>query len=332
MAAVHPVTLRKYLMPTPSVERASERAVSRIGRRLACCAFAGMPRFGKSSAIRYLAADIRHQVPDALVLPVIGQKANIKGPGAFSNWLYELDGGPPFRRSEGGDPLLRVVRRFRARAYDAKANQMIFLVDELPRLSIDELTTMADLLNKLVDNDLRCTVVSFGTEQMDHLKSALLAMRRTDLIGRFLAGLTSFDGICSQAEAEAVLGQFDNHEIADYPRGSGWSFSRFFCPRAFSNGWRLARQAKRCWGAFQAAARECSPDGIEALQVGADYFTAAVEYMLTQALDYDTLEPIFEDWSVAVGESGFADSLGETYRVGDLPLRPSPATKKGEEE
>ncbi len=30
MAAMHPVTLRKYLMPAPSVTRASERAVSRI--------------------------------------------------------------------------------------------------------------------------------------------------------------------------------------------------------------------------------------------------------------------------------------------------------------
>lgn len=332
MAAAHPVALRKYLMPTPSVERASERAVSRIGRRLACCAFAGMPRFGKSSAIQYLEADLRDQVPDALVLPVIGQKANSKAPDAFSNWLYETDGGPPFKRSEAGDPVIRVVNRFLARAYDAKANQLILLVDELPRLTIDELTTLADILNKLVKADLRCTVVSFGTEQMVHLKSALRMTKRTDLVGRFLSGLTSFDGIRSQAEAEAVLGQFDNPEIADYPRGSGWSFSRFFFPCAFVNGWRLSHEAKRCWCAFQTAAREFSPDGIEGLQVGAEYFTAAVEYMLTQAMDYETTEPNFEDWAVAVSESGFIDSLGETYRVGDVAVPPASSRKKGAEE
>lgn len=103
MAAMHPVTLRKYLMPTPSVTRASERAVSRIGRRRACCAFGGIPRCGKSSALLYLESDIRAQLPNVLVLPIIGQKANAKGPGAFANWLYEVDGG---RRSRDRKPAI----------------------------------------------------------------------------------------------------------------------------------------------------------------------------------------------------------------------------------
>lgn len=333
MAAVHPVTLRKYLLPTPPVERASERAVSRIGRRRACCAFAGTPRFGKSSALSYFEADIRDQLPNALVLPIIGQKANAKGPGAFSNLLYEMDGGPPFRRSECGDPLLRVVRRFAARAYEARADQLVFLVDELPRLSVDELTTMADVLNKLVKLEgLPCTVVSFGTEQMNHLKSALQITKRGDLVGRFLAGLTSFDGIASQIEAVTVMEQFDDPLIADYPRGSGWSFSRFFCPCAFANGWRFSSEAGRCWNAFRAAALVSSPSGVEGLQVGADYFMAAVEYMLTLSMDFHTLEPVFKSWDDAVSESGFIDSLDETYEVGNVAVPPAVPPKNGAEE
>lgn len=204
------------------------------------------------------------------------------------------------------------------RAYEARANQLVLLIDELPRLSVDELTTLADVLNKLVREGLRCTVISFGTEQMVNLRSALQVTKRTDLVGRFLAGLTSFDGIGSQAEAATIMGQFDNPEVADYPRGSGWSFSQFFCPGAFANGWRLSNEAANCWKAFQAAAFKSDPSNISALQVGADYFTAAVEYMLMLAMDFHTLEPVFDSWEDAVSESGFIDSLDETYKVGDV--------------
>ena len=59
---------------------------------------------------------------------------------------------------------------------------------------------------------------------------------------------------------------------------------------------------------------------------------AAVEYMLTLAMDFHTLEPVFKSWDDAVSESGFVDSLDETYEVGNVAPPPAALPKNGAEE
>lgn len=65
------------------------------------------------------------------------------------------------------------------------------------------------------------------------------------IIARFLSEPLAFDGRTSVEELKEILKEilktFD--EGTEYPEGSGWSYTRFFLPQAFEQGFRLQTYA-----------------------------------------------------------------------------------------
>lgn len=327
----HPVQTRKYTVRTPPIDRATNLTLRRVARRSPNCGFVGFARFGKSSASDYVADRVREAFPNCYVVRLIGQLSKAARPRTFCDWVYDGEGGLAAPASNKADPLRQVARRWIVEARSNRCDHVVIVFDEINRLNIDELTWMADITNKAMAEGLRCTSVVFGSPEILDLRTALLAMRRQDLVGRFFSRLVEFDGIMSIDDLAAVLSAYDDVDETEFPAGSGWSFARFFFPRAWERGWRLASEARHLWDAFRDAAG-VKPRSSSKLSIGAEYVTSAIEYALTEHMSFDSpFCPLDASrWREAVDESGFLEALGFTYRVGATAIEKSPYEREAQ--
>lgn len=69
----------------------------------------------------------------------------------------------------------------------------------------------------------------------------MMIVGERQIIARFLSEPLAFDGRTSVEELKEILKTFD--EGTEYPEGSGWSYTRFFLPQAFEQGFRLQTYA-----------------------------------------------------------------------------------------
>lgn len=298
----HPVSLREYTLPTPSIELASNLAIERVRDGAQCCGFIGPPRSGKTTAAGYIAADIQERVPNAYVIALLCRQDKARSESNVCDWWSRITGGPPVR-SRREDPMIALVRRWVAEALSASAQRLAIVLDEIGRLTEDQLTTLADVQNLIARERMRTTFVVFGSLETVAMKNSLLQIGRSDLIGRFLSRLHQFEGIKTKAELRKVMNAFDDPEIADYPPGSGCAFSQFYLPKPYARGWRLAHCADELWAEFKAA----SPK--KQMQIGAEYVFYAIEHFLKKSMSFEDKEVDTRHWTAAVLESSYQDSL-----------------------
>lgn len=315
LCASHPVVRRNYFIPSPPLKRASDLVLQRVSLRRTSCSFVAVPRFGKTHATRFITNEIASALPDVYVVRMVCEKIGAQRPKAFHDFVFESSGGLIERvRRDASSALMRVVRRWTIEAVSAKATHIALIADEIQRMTPDELTYLADITNKVLDeSELRITTIAFGSPEMVYLRDALCALRRQDLIGRFFSGLTSFEGLQSKEELREVMHAYDDPDSAEFPPGSGWSFSRFFFPTAYQLGWRLHKSAPMLWDAFQSTAQK-----FKRWELGAEYWSAAIEFVLTHYMDFDdALGPTeAQVWTAAAEDCGFAESLNATYFPG----------------
>src|SRR3546814_241168 len=106
------------------------------------------------------------------------------------------------------------------------------------RLSDTDLEQLLAIHNALRMERISMTTVSFAQPEIKERVTGLMTRRQHQLIARFLSEPLIFEGCSSPQELEAILDAYDTR--SEYPEGSGWSYTRFFLPDAYSCGFRLA--------------------------------------------------------------------------------------------
>lgn len=328
----HPIVTKGYVMPTPPLKRVFDIVARLILQRCSGCAFAAHPRFGKTSAIKYLASTLPESFPGVPIYSIIARKSRNNNPNTFHRAVFEDCGGICERKTDANAALKLLVRKWQVAAASADVRQIVLLVDEAQRYTLDELTYLADATNRFAADAFFATVVCFGSTELSSIRDVAMLASRGDLLGRFLTRFYAFDVIASVHELQDVLKAYDDPDIAAYPPSNDWSFSRFFFPRAYRAGWRLAGEAGELWSAFDRIARERL--GMKAhipLNVGMEWVASTIEDALVDNSECDPVnQPIRrEDWERAVRGSGFVESLGITYVPGQVPVAaPHNPTKK----
>ena len=99
----------------------------------------------------------------------------------------------------------------------------------------------------------------------------------------------------------------------EYPEKSGCSFTRYYFPNAFDDGFRLQASSKELWQAF----REVREEGNLPLaaEIPMQYFCRTVEYVLTTfgTLQESVAGVTLNQWKEAIRCSGYAEA--ESYVV-----------------
>ena len=314
---LHPVVTREFHLPTPPIKRCGEIIAHVIATGGSGCSFAAYPRFGKTYASEYLQQKLAEAFP---TLPIVLFNAHhTKRPSEASFYADLLDqsGFAAINSGPSSNMRQRVVRAWWVMADARQSTRLAFIGDEMQRLSPDEYTWLIDLMNDLHRMNVRVVGVLFGQPELASLRSVLRESHRGDILGRFMSRFYAFDGINSAAELSEVMQCYDNPSELDYPRESGYSYSRFFFPQAYAHGWRLAASAQDLWESFrhEARTRLSTPSKVQKLSVGMEWVAGALQYVLTTLVDSD--KPQFslsrQHWTDAVLSSGFGESLGWTY-------------------
>ena len=115
----------------------------------------------------------------------------------------------------------------------------------------------------------------------------------------------AFFGIRNVQEVATCLSGYDR---TAHPRGSDWSFTRFYLPRTWAAGYRLHEDAEIVWSAFDEIHHK---HGLpEEMQIPMESFTRAVEIVLKDSLLRDAAgaRPTTDLWRMAVRSCGYIQS------------------------
>lgn len=319
MSAFHPVCQRAYLLPSLPILQACQEVLRCLAMRRPSCAVIGPPRFGVTYACEYIAAEASNLIPGLLVVKLVSRRSDgAPRSETFFRWLNEYaTGAPNFGPLRTGSSLEALTRQWQVKAASAGATHIALFIDAVHRLNASELVYLSDLINRLFAKGLRVTPVCFGSPEIVHLRSALANSGQLELIGQFFSHMILFSGLTSENQLADFLARYDDPQVAEYPPGSGWCFSRFFFPTAYEMNWRLESEAASLWAAFQQLALSIRVKKT-ALDFGAEYASAAIESALIDGMNFQIshrpLGP--KAWLEAVEDCGYREAAGVTFIPG----------------
>jgi hypothetical protein len=144
--------------------------------------------------------------------------------------------------------LDRLVRLFATRAKNSGGNQIVLIIDEAQRLHEPQFQTLCNLQNELDSLGFKLTVISVGSHELTYQHELLIQTGSIHLMARFMVRSARFRGIRDEKELKLVLDGYDQH--TDWPSGSHTTFTQYFFPHTFEDGFRIADSAADLWNIF----------------------------------------------------------------------------------
>lgn len=165
---------------------------------------------------------------------------------------------------------------------------------------------LMDIFNELDRDGICMTVVLVGQEELLDQRIAFLQNKKVQIIGRFMVHTFKFEGIRRFTDLKTCLTGFDDY--SEYPPESGWSFTRYYFPEAFDQGFRLQSCAEEMFDVLNDLRRE---HGIKkALEIPMQYVTLTIEYCLKHfgADGHDVKWINKAHWREAIERSGYIEA------------------------
>jgi hypothetical protein len=308
----HPVIRNQAYLPTEPIKLAYTEISETVAERDPGVSFVAHSRFGKTFAISVLSDQLAQAFPNVPILC-----ANANGHSRFTEWIFYaelLEGCMRGPIAQGKPTALRnkLFRFLWTLAASKGSDRIVLFVDEAQNWSEPELSALRDLSNDLALLAKVLLIVNlFGAPALANTRTALLQAGRTDLVGRFMIRQYEFPGVGSQKSLATIAGYYDDPRVSEFPAGSGVSYSEFFMPLAYRDGWRLKKEAPVLWKCYQKVAR--SHGGVK--QIGMKWIASTIRRFLTDCSQQDQVgfrsDPAI--WENAIIRSGFALTLGVTY-------------------
>ena len=300
----HPIENGEYILGTKSTFEMLNTVKNWIDFRQPGGLIFGPPRFGKTRAIKYVTRQINNEYGGKF--PIV----NIiccehKQPNENIFWEEFLVGvGHGFsNHGKVSDKRRRLFEYLLSVAEEYPHKRLLIFLDEAQNLQDQHYLWLVDLYNVLDNAKIRPTFVMVGQMELAYRHNALLQAKRYQIIGRFMINKHRFRGLTSSHDIEVCLHGYDDN--TEYPKNSGWSFTRFYFPVAYSHGWRIADQADTLWEAFIDVKKNAKIPGYSELPM--QFFASAVEYTFRKHSNLNDIEPhlSFNIWKKAVEESGY---------------------------
>jgi hypothetical protein len=125
---------------------------------------------------------------------------------------------------------------------------VILFCDEAQRYDENEYEWLRDVHDALDRLQIKLFTFLVGQQDLLSIKTNLQRAKQTQIGARLMVEELAFSGVRSAQEVATCLNGYDE---TSFPRGSGWSFTRFFLPQAVEAGYRLADDSQALWNAFE---------------------------------------------------------------------------------
>jgi hypothetical protein len=196
----------------------------------------------------------------------------------------------------------RLVHKLRQVADQRGDDRVVLFIDEAQNLREIEYEWLRDVHDELENHELRLFTFLVGQTQLLAQKSVLQAQDKDQIVARFMVEELAFKGIACGGECAAVMAAYDHGE---YPAASGWSYTRFYVPQAYSAGLRLGESGALLWAAFEDAHINARLEG--PVEIPMKYFTSAIEAALLLSAERDAPTLTFDAgfWALMVERSRY---------------------------
>lgn len=242
----------------------------------------GFSRYGKTYASRYwILKLLAERYGKALACFRLIYKQHDRFSEAL--FLSELLGtsGHKYPRGVNKKMMLeRLTRLFAISARNRGGNQILLLVDEAQNMHESEYQTLCNLENELDQMGFKLTVISVGSHELTYQHQMFVQTGKIHLMARYMVRSSRFRGICDKDELRLVLQAYDS--LTEWPEGSGTSYTKFFFPKAFEDGYRMTDHTDELWKIFV----ELGPHkrGYR-LEVPMEHIAKSVEYIFRAFTD-----------------------------------------------
>lgn len=266
----------------------------------------GKPRLGKTRAIQYLSRLLAEKFGDNLpVITVACRDYKISSETTFFEDLLSAAGHALYKPGKASAKRDRLIEYLSEKVELSLQNRLVLFLDEAQKLHEQHYKWLIDVHNELDARGVATIVLLVGQDELVHQYSAFQQTQQTQIIGRFMVHQLQFHGLKRASEIKKCLKAYD---IAEYPDGSGCSFTRYFYPAVYNSGFRLASYADSLWEAFRLTKAECGLPGNS--EIPMQYFCRTVEFALKH---YGTDEEVSGEisikmWEEAIRVSGYIDA------------------------
>ncbi len=144
-----------------------------------------------------------------------------------------------------------VLEYFTDMALSHNTNLVLF-IDEFQRLKMKQIEVFADLQNEMALRGATLTALFFGNLKQSRTNIESSSLPEYDhLRGRFFNQVHNFSGLRSREEVKKCLKCYDSLR---FPVDSGPTYTEWFLPSDFQNGFRLENLASSIWKVFSGMA------------------------------------------------------------------------------
>ena len=306
----HPVETTRYLLPTPSIDTSYDAVLQWIENRVPGGMIYGKPRLGKTRAIQYLSRLLTEKFGDnfpVIIVPCRDYK--VPSEMTFFEDLLRAAGHTLYKIGRAAAKRDRLIEYLSEKVELSLQNRLVLFLDEAQKLHEQHYKWLIDIHNELDARDISTIVLLVGQEELLHQYSAFQQTQQTQIIGRFMVHQRRFHGLKSERQIKKCLKAYDQ---AEYPEGSGWSFTRYFYPAVFKSGFRVASYAASLWEAFRLIKDAYGLPGQR--EIPMQYFCRTTEFVLRR---YGSHKEVLREisvgmWEEAIRASGYIDA--EQYR------------------
>lgn len=245
----HPLCSQNYLVPTDSISLAWEHLDKTLRRRSGGFIMWGRWRIGKSRAIKYLRMVAQDKYKGLSTVILNGEtKLYISERDFYADLCKELGVSAS---GSSGECKRRSVDRMISMGERNTKRLFLMFIDEPQRWTDLQLNWVCEIYDKLERHNVRLVSVMVGQSTLVAFRQNYIDRGNGVLVDRLMREAFEFHTIRDREELKVVLAGYDTIESE-----SGWPFTRFFFPQAYSSGFRLQEATEIIWDVFVEAIDE----------------------------------------------------------------------------
>ncbi len=302
----HPIETGRYILETNEIKKLNIRLANWISNRASGGIIYGRPRLGKTRAIKYASLQLADQ--GQANLPIFNLRCRLyKSPveNTFFEDILKDMRHALFKSGKAADKRERLLNFLIEQGEKSGLQKILVFIDDAQRLVEMHYGWLMDIYNDLDQYGINLTIILVGQPEIIHLKEAFSKAKKGQIIGRFMVQEYKFNGIKTFGDIRSCLISYDD---TVYPADSDWSFTRYYFPELFADGFRLENCADDIFSIFSDLRAEAQIK--KPLEIPMQYFTRIVEYVLRKyGVNGENLNKLsITQWREAILESGYIEA------------------------
>ena len=238
----HPVFTGEYVIISDAIMMLVQNVLFWLSSRSPGSIIYGIYRCGKSVAkkvlIRAIHTTFSEEIPIFSISCTGGKSVNENR--FFGDILSGL-GLALKNREKPEERRERIIRYLLEASHNANSKKIILFIDEAQNMKPLDYVLLMDIYNRLEDNNINLNVILIGSMELKDTMDLFIAQKKMYIIGRFMINEYNFKGIQTLENIVTCLKQYDS---LCYPQDSGCTFTQYFFPQAYEEGYRLMDDAE----------------------------------------------------------------------------------------